>query len=111
MEIREANLSRGSLPSSGGKGQNIATAHHNQLTPSGRPKKKLYSEVVSAREEKRYKLMVKSKLDLSTEEVKTTLRTNVNPTTMKVGIRSLKSLKDGRVLIEAGTTEEINKLK
>jgi alpha-beta hydrolase superfamily lysophospholipase len=55
--------------------------------------------------------MVKRKLDLSTEEVKTTLRTKVNPTTMKVGIRTLKSLKDGRVLIEAGTTEEINKLK
>jgi hypothetical protein len=55
--------------------------------------------------------MVKSKSHLSTEEVKTTLRTNVNPTAMKVGIRSLKSLKDGRVLIEAGTTEEINKLR
>jgi acylphosphatase len=61
--------------------------------------------------ERRYKLMVKSKLDLSTEEVKTTLCTNVNSTAMKVGIRSLKSLKDGRVLIEAGTTEEINKLR
>jgi hypothetical protein len=54
---------------------------------------------------------VKPKLDLSTEEVKTTLRTKVNPTTMKVGIRTLKSLKDGRVLIEAGTMEEIDKLK
>lgn len=55
--------------------------------------------------------MVKPKLDLSAEEVKITLRTKVNPTTMKVGIRTLKSLKDGRVLIEAGTMEEINKLK
>ena len=55
--------------------------------------------------------MVKPKLDLSTEEVKTTLPTKVNPTTMKVGIRTLKSLKDGRVLIEAGTMEKINKLK
>ena len=69
------------------------------------------SQLSSASDEKRYKLMVKSKLDLSTEEVKTTLLTNINPTSMKVGIRSLKSLKDGRVLIEAGTTEEINKLK
>ena len=29
---------------------------------------------------------------------------------MKVGIKTLISLKDRRVLIEAGTTEEINKL-
>ena len=34
--------------------------------------------------------MVKSKLDLSTEEVKKVLRTNVNPTVMKVGIRTLR---------------------
>jgi len=57
-----------------------------------------------------YKLMVKSKLDLSTGEVKNVLRTNVYPTIMKVGIRTLKSLKDGQILIEAGTTKEINKL-
>jgi hypothetical protein len=54
--------------------------------------------------------MVKSKPDLSTEEVKNILRTNVNPIIMNVGIRTLKSLKDGQILIEAGTTEEINKL-
>jgi hypothetical protein len=30
---------------------------------------------------------------------------------MKVSIRTLKSLKDGRVLIEVGTVEEIDKLK
>jgi len=53
---------------------------------------------------------VKSKLGLSTEEVKNALRTKVNPTVMKVGIKTLKSLKDGRVLIEAGATEEISKL-
>jgi hypothetical protein len=70
----------------------------------------LYSEAVSARAEKRYKLTVKSNLDISTEEVKNVLRANVNPTAMKVVIRTLKSLKDGRILIDAGTTEEINKL-
>jgi len=71
----------------------------------------MYSEAVSANVEKRYKLMVKSKLGLSTEEVKNALRTKVNPTEMKVGIKTLKSLKDGRVLNEAGTTEEINSVK
>ena len=53
---------------------------------------------------------MKSKLDLPTEEVKNVLRAKINPTVMKVGIRTLKSLKDGRILIEAGTTEEIYKL-
>ena len=70
----------------------------------------MYSEAVRASTESRYKLMVKSKLDLSTEEVKNVLKTNVNRAVMKVGIRTLKSLKDGRILIEAGTKEEINKL-
>jgi hypothetical protein len=55
----------------------------------------LYSEVASANVEKRYKLMVKPRLDLSTEEVKNALRTKVNPKAMKVGIKTLKSVKDG----------------
>jgi hypothetical protein len=54
--------------------------------------------------------MVRSKHNLSTEEVENTLKTKVNPTVMKVGIKTLKSLKDGRVLIEAGTSDEINNL-
>jgi hypothetical protein len=52
---------------------------------------------------------VKSKLNHSTEAIKSTLRTN-NPMAMKVGIKSFKSLKDGRVLIEAGTSEEMKLL-
>jgi len=36
------------------------------------------------------------------------VKTNINPTTMKVGVKSFKSLKDGRVLIETGTSEEAN---
>ena len=54
--------------------------------------------------------MVKSRLERSTEEVQNVLRTKVNRTEMKVGIKILKSLKDGRVHIEAGSTEQINKL-
>jgi len=33
---------------------------------------------------------------------------NINPTAMKVGAKSFKSLKDGRVLIEIGTPQEAN---
>jgi hypothetical protein len=108
MGSRVANHPGCTQPSRGVKGQ-TTSVHHYQLPPTG-GQNKLYSEAVSASAEKRYKLMVKPKLDLSTEKVKNILRRNVNPTIMKVGIRTLKSLKDGRILIETGTTEEINKL-
>jgi hypothetical protein len=42
--------------------------------------------------------------------IKSVLKTKVNPTEIKVGIKSFKSLKDGRVLIEAGSLDEINSL-
>jgi len=45
-----------------------------------------------------------------TVAIKNAVRTNVNPTAMIVGIKSFKSLKDGQVLIEAGTSEEIKLL-
>ena len=38
------------------------------------------------------------------------MKTNINPTAMKVGVKSFKSLKDGRVLIETGTSEKANLL-
>jgi hypothetical protein len=86
-ESRVANLPGSTLPSRGGIGQTTATATHHQLTPCGGPRKltafatphqlkhcggprKLYSEVVGESVEKRFKLMVKPKLELSTEEVK-----------------------------------------
>ena len=50
---------------------------------------------------------MKSKVNLSTEAIKNALKTNVNPTAMKIGAKSFKSLKDGRVLIEVGTLAEI----
>jgi hypothetical protein len=34
----------------------------------------------------------------------------VNPTEIKVGITSLRPLKDGRIIIEAGTKQEIKTL-
>ena len=98
MERSVTNLPGYAQPSRGGIGKTTASATHYQLTPSGRPKK-LYSQAASANVEKRYKLMVKSKLDLSTEDVKNTLRTKVNPAVMNVGIKTLKSLKDGESLL------------
>ena len=89
MDSKVANPPGHTQPSRGEIGQTTTSAPQYQLPPSGGPKK-LYSDAVRTRTETRYKLMVKSKLVLSTEEVKNVLRTNVNPTVMKVGIRTLR---------------------
>jgi len=62
--------------------------------------------VFRSRTDKRFKLLVKSKSNLTTEAIKTVVKININPTAMKVGVKSFKSLKDGRVLIETGVSEE-----
>ena len=101
QESRVTNLPGSALPYRGGGGHATSIAAHHQPTPSRRSNKlttgptphqltqgdgprKLYSEVVSERVDKRFKLMVKSKLELSSEEVKKVLRTKVNPTAIKV---------------------------
>jgi len=105
-----ANLPARAQPSNGGTGQSAVTSAINQ-PPSSGGGKKIYSEVLSSCLDKRYKLTVKSKSNQSTEMIKSVLKTKVNPTEIKVGIKSLKSLKDGRVLIEAGSLDEINSLR
>jgi len=49
---------------------------------------------------------MKSKSNPTTEAIKTVVKTNINPTAMKVGVKSFKSLKYGRVFIETGTSAE-----
>jgi len=73
-------------------------------------KKKQFSEVLSGKSEERHKLTVKSKENQSTEEIKKLLKTKIDPVNMKIGIRTFKSLKNGNVLIEADSKEEIERL-
>jgi hypothetical protein len=111
-EIRESrfvNLKGRELPSRGGIWQHPTISVQNEL-PSIGGAKKLYSEAVRSSAEKRYKLLVQSKMNLPTETIENSLKTNVNPTAMKIGVKSFKSLKDGRVHIEAGTSAEIDLL-
>jgi len=70
-------------------------------------RKKLFSEVVGGKLEERHKLKVKPKQSQSTEEIKKLLETKIDPINMKIGIRTLKSLKNGQVLIEADSKEEL----
>jgi hypothetical protein len=109
-QSRVTNLPARAQPSWGGTWQTPVTSAINQH-PSSSGGKKLYSEVLSSCLDKRYKLTVKSKSNQSTETIKSVLKTKVNPTEIKVGIKSFKSLKDGRVLIEAESLDEINSLR
>jgi len=78
-------------------------------SPSGGARK-LYCDVTSASIEKLSKLMLKSRTNQSPETIKNVLKTKINPTAMKVGIKILKSLKDGRILIEVRSIDETNLL-
>ena len=110
QESRAVELSALVPPSMGGTG-NTPTTNVKQVRASSGGAKKLYSEVTSASAEKRYKLMVKSKSKQSPESIKNVLKTKINPTEMKIRIKTLNSLKDGRVLIEVGSEDETNLLR
>jgi hypothetical protein len=71
---------------------------------------KKHSEVAIESIEKRYKIVVNSKSDQSPETIKNILKSKINPTALKVGVKSLKSLRDVRVLIEVGSVDETNLL-
>jgi hypothetical protein len=75
------------------------------LLPSAGETNKLNAEVASESGEKRY-IIVKSKSDQSSETIKSILKSKINPTEMKIGVKSLKALRDGRVLIEVGSLDE-----
>ena len=69
-----------------------------------------YSNAVTGDKKKRFRLTVKSKEKHTTEAMKTMLKSKINPTEIKVGISAFKSLRDGRILIESGSKEEIEAL-
>lgn len=79
---------------------------------NGSQARKLYSEVVTdaGKKEKRYKVFIKSRRDQTGEDIKKVIKTNVNPTNVKVGVCAMKSLRDGRVMIETSSKEEIERL-
>jgi hypothetical protein len=60
---------------------------------------------------KRFKLTIKSKGNQSPEAIKGLLKTKINPTEIKVGINTIKSLRNGKVLIETNSKEEIEALE
>ena len=54
--------------------------------------------------------MIISKLKESAEAVKLILKRNIDPTSMQIGINSMKKLRDGRLVVESRSKEEIDML-
>jgi len=73
---------------------------------------KLYADVLrsEARKEKRYRLTVTTKTNHSGDAIKDIIKTSVNPTSIKVGICAIKTLRDGRVIMETKSKEDIELL-
>ena len=80
--------------------------------PSGERERKLYSEAVTNKVfMNKYKLTVKSNEHLPPETIKGLLKSKINPTEIKVGINTFKSLKNGQVLIETNSQKELETLQ
>ena len=88
------------------------TANRTQeVTPPGSNIGKLYSVALKNKtQQQHFKITVKSKGNLSAEAIKEILKTKINPTDIKVGINSLKTLTDGRVLITTSRKDEAEAL-
>jgi len=82
-----------------------------RVAPSGVREGNLYSEALGSEKKlTRFKLAVKSKENQSSETIKGLIKPKINPTEIKVGINTFKSLKNGKVLIETNSKEEIEAL-
>ena len=81
------------------------------LPPHGHPTKPLYSDVVARREGRKFKLSLRTKSSHTPDEIQSLLKAKVNPTEINVGITSLKSQRDGKVIIEVGSKKEIDTLE
>jgi hypothetical protein len=73
---------------------------------------KLYSTALKNKTQQQYfKITVKSKGNLTAEAIKELLKAKINPTDINVGITSLKTLTDGRVVITTSREEEAEALE
>jgi hypothetical protein len=77
------------------------------VAPSSGERAKLYSEALGGKiKHKSFKITITSKDNQSAEMTKGSLKSKINLTEIKVGVNSLKSLKDGKVLIATGSKVE-----
>jgi hypothetical protein len=93
------------------RANNTSMKNKRQLLPSLGGTTKLYSDVVAEHDEKKFEIIVRTKGTHTPEEIKSLLKEKVKLTEIKVGIQSLKPLRDGRVIIEVGSRKEMESLE
>jgi len=82
------------------------------IMPHGNNIGKLYSTTLKNKtQQQHFKITVKSKGNLTAEAIKELLKAKINPTDINVGINSLKTLTDGRVVITTSRKEEAEALE
>jgi len=87
--------------------QELLRTDSRQVPPPHGSNKKLYSSIVETHVETKHRVLIRSRVNQTPEMVKKLLKSNVNHTEIKVGITSLKLFRDGRVVIEANSRNEI----
>jgi hypothetical protein len=90
--------------------QELPRTNSRQLLPPNGSNRKLYSSVIAAHVETTHKVLITTKVNQTHEKINKLLKEKVNPTEIKVMITSLKMLRDGRVMIEAISKNEIEGL-
>ena len=92
LEASRRDNKKGKLETSTGRERELTKTVSRQVLPTHNHPLKLYSEAVVGRAERMFLLTVKSKEIKTPDEIKSLLKTQVNPREIKVGITSIKSL-------------------
>jgi len=90
--------------------------HPQQRAREGPPaldtKRRLYSEALNSRTApNRFKLTVKTKGTIPPESIKGLLKAKIDPTKIRVGINTLRTQRNGQVLIETGSRKELEAIE
>ena len=110
VERRERQNARQVAPSLDNL-QQTPSSRVRQLSPPAGRKGQLFSEVLKGGGDNRYKISIKAKNnEKSPEQIKLQLKKEINPTDIRVGIKTFKTLRDGRIIIETGSEEELKSL-
>jgi hypothetical protein len=101
---------KGKLETPSDRERELPRTVSRQLLPIHDHQQKLYSEVVVGCEERKFKLTLGSKDNQTPDMIKRQIKKKVKPTEISVGITSLKTLRDGRVIIAASSKKETEAL-
>jgi hypothetical protein len=111
IEARRDTQVDGQLATSTGVNLELDRTGNRTGSPSSGGRKKQYAEVLTGKNGTRHKLTVRTKDNQTTETFKKMIKSNINPTQMKIGIRAIKGLQNGKVLIEVDTEEDSEALQ